>query len=1735
MRHLSWVAGLLIGLGALAAPVHAQTYTYSIYVDNDASSSTGCAENGFAGAEVRLQVTASGGTTPAIASATQSTCSGSVFGAAAPLSGGAALGSNQGGAGSDVIELAVDEAFLRAGTSPLRVGVAAVSADGIDQLYSSDGGNGPPIGFGRGAVPLPLLGAPMLVLMALLLLGFGARRARRWHIVAMLLAISGGTWAAHFVVDGQTSDWAGMSPLATDPAGDASSGETAIDLRALFAAIENHRAFFRIDLTDLQGNPVNPPVGDAVAAATREDTPVTLTLTGRGAQGGALTFAITSTPLHGTLGALTPAGPDSATVTYTPNPDVNGSDEFAYTVSDGHATSVPVGASLTVTPVNDAPQFIAQDPPTVNENAGPQTATVATAIAPGPVTATDEAAQALDFVIAANDNTALFAGTPSISAAGVLSYEPAAGANGSATLSVVLHDDGGTADGGIDTSAAQTITVTVGAVNDAPVLTAGATLAYTENDPASVIDATLTVSDPDSATLVGATVRIGAGYQSGADQLGFADTATITGAWNAASGTLTLGGVDTLAAYQAALRAVTYVNSSDDPTTQARTVSWIASDGSANSAPVTSTITLTAVNDAPTIAAGGTLAYTEGDPPAPLDASVTVSDPDSANLAGATVRISAGYVSGEDRLAFAPAGGIGGSFDAGTGTLTLSGTASVAAYQAALRAITFANSSADPSVAPRTVSWQVSDGSAASNVASSTITVTATENTPVVTAGGTLVYTEGDPPSAIDTALTVSDPDSAMLAGASVKIAANYQPGEDLLGFTATATISASWDGASGTLTLSGTDSVAAYQAALRSVTYANTSAAPSEAPRMISFAANDGSATGAAATSTVTVTAVNDPPVLSGGATVTYTEDDPATPVDATLGVSDPDNATLAGAVVRISANYVSGEDELAFASGGAISASFDAASGTLTLSGADSLANYAIALRSVTYVNHSQNPSTATRTIDFQVSDDALVSNIVASTVAVVAVNDAPVLTAGAAVAYTEGDPPLIADATLTVSDVDNATLAGASVQISTNFNGMQDVLAFTPTGAISGSYAAASGTLTLSGSDTIANYQAALRSVTYRNTSQNPSTGTRTLSWSASDGAATSAAVTSTVAIVSINTAPSFTKGPDQTVLEDAGAQTVAAWASGIDDGDGGGQALTFEVTANTNPGLFAVAPAVSPTGALTYTPAADANGAATITLVLHDDGGTANGGVDTSAAQTFVINVTAVNDAPTFTRGSNVTVLQNAAAQTINPWATAISAGPADEAGQALTFQVTGNTNPALFAAAPSVSPSGVLTFTPATNVAGTATLTLVLRDDGGTANGGADTSAAQTFTISVTAVNQAPSFTKGPDQAVNEDAGAQVVTPWASAISQGPGDSGQTLTFVVTGNSNPTLFSAAPTVSPSGTLSYTPAPDANGSATITLELHDDGGTANGGVDTSPPQTFTITVNAVNDAPSFVKGADVSVLQDSGPHTVDPWATAISAGPADESGQIVAFNVTANTNPGLFAVAPVVSASGALSFTPAANTAGSATITLVAKDNGGTANGGVDTSAAQTFTITVLFVNHAPTLHAGRQRRGERGFRRVRGGLGERDRRWRCGCHADAQLHRRQRQHRAVRGAAGDQRSRRAQLHAGAGRERQRPGDGAPARRRRHRERRRGHVGAADLHDHGQCGERCTELRQGRRCQRAGRFRPAHGRPVGHGDLGRTGRRVRPDRRLQRHRQHQPGACSRWRRRCPPAAR
>ena len=452
-------------------------------------------------------------------------------------------------------------------------------------------------------------------------------------------------------------------------------------------------------------------------------------------------------------------------------------------------------------------------------------------------------------------------------------------------------------------------------------------------------------------------------------------------------------------------------------------------------------------------------------------------------------------------------------------------------------------------------------------------------------------------------------------------------------------------------------------------------------------------------------------------------------------------------------------------------------------------------------------------------------------------------------------------------------------------------------------------------------------------------------------------TSDAQTFTITVVPVNDPPSFTKGSDQTVLEDAGAQTVAGWATNISPGPNeASQIVTFTVTTNNDP-LFSVLPAVASNGTLTYTTAPNTNGSVTVTVTAVDN----SGGTNSSAPQTFTIDVTPVNDAPSFTKGPDQTVLEGAGPQLVAGWATAISPGP-NEAGQTLNFIVTTN-NDSQFTTLPAVAANGDLTYTLAADANGPITVTVSLHDNGGTSNNGIDTSATQTFTINGTDINDPPSFTKGANQSILEDAGPQTVVGWATNISPGPNEASQIVSFTIT-TSNDAFFSVLPAVASNGTLTYTVANNTVGSVTVMVTAVDNGGTMNGGDNDSDPQSFTISVTGVNDPPSFTPNPDPDianpkVLLNAGPQTILNWVT-VDVPPADEIGQTVSFTVTTN-NPGLFRVRPAVSPTGTLTFTPLAGFGGIATITVTLKDNGGTANGGDDTSDAQTFTITTYLAD------------------------------------------------------------------------------------------------------------------------------------------------------------------------------
>jgi hypothetical protein len=578
--------------------------------------------------------------------------------------------------------------------------------------------------------------------------------------------------------------------------------------------------------------------------------------------------------------------------------------------------------------------------------------------------------------------------------------------------------------------------------------------------------------------------------------------------------------------YNAVLRSVSFWSTSDSPTSggaTTRTITWQVTDNNAHNAAngplaataVTSTINLVPLPDVPVVAGLGTANFTENGAAVALAGGLTVTDPDDSQLIGAVVSISANFRSG-DTLHFTDQSGITGSYDGATGLLTLTGTATLANYQTALRSITFSSTSDDPtdnaSATTRTLSWQVTDansdaaGAATSVLATSTLNLTPLPDAPVITPTGALTYTENVGATIVDSTITVTDVDDTLITGGSIRITSNFLAG-DVLAVTDSGSITSSYDPGTGFLTLSGTDTKAHYQTVLRSLSYLNSTDDPTDnttkTTRTLTYSLADansdlaGTATGTAS-KTINLTPLPDAPLITGGGqTLAYTEQAAAAVIDATVVVSaDADDTQMAGATVRLSAGFTTG-DILAFTDHSGITGSYNALTGVLTLSGNATLANYTAALQSVRFHSTSDDPTaiSTSRTVTWQVTDansdaaGAATSNTVTSTITLTPVNDAPTLTGTATASYTENGAAIPLFSGITVTDVDDTDIVSASVSIDALGFLSGDTLHFTDQSGITGSYDGATGLLTLTGTATLANYQAALRSITFSSTSDDP----------------------------------------------------------------------------------------------------------------------------------------------------------------------------------------------------------------------------------------------------------------------------------------------------------------------------------------------------------------------------------------------------------------------------------------------------------------------------------------------------------------------------------------------------------------------------------------------------------------------------------------------------------------------
>jgi len=307
-----------------------------------------------------------------------------------------------------------------------------------------------------------------------------------------------------------------------------------------------------------------------------------------------------------------------------------------------------------------------------------------------------------------------------------------------------------------------------------------------------------------------------------------------------------------------------------------------------------------------------------------------------------------------------------------------------------------------------------------------------------------------------------------------------------------------------------------------------------------------------------------------------------------------------------------------------------------------------------------------------------------------------------------------------------------------------------------------------------------------------------------------------------------------------------------------------------------------------GTLTYTPAANANGTATITIALMDNGG----GTDTSPSQTFVITVTEVNDAPDAVDDALTSVAEDSSMRTI-PIASLLAndtKGPANESGQTLTL--TGVSNPV----GGTVSNDATnVYFTPAADFNGVASFQYTITDNG-TTNGAPDPK-SDTATVSFTIweVNDAPTAVNDTLSSVAEDSGPRTI-PFATLTAndlKGPAnESGQTLIVKTVSNAVGGTVSIV-----GGNVLFTPTANFNGAASFQYTVEDNG-TTNGVADpkTSAAATVSFNITPVADTPSVTNATTNA-------NTQTASGLVISRNPADGA-EVTHFKITNITGGTLF---------------------------------------------------------------------------------------------------------------------------------------------------------------------------------------------------------------------------------------
>ena len=600
--------------------------------------------------------------------------------------------------------------------------------------------------------------------------------------------------------------------------------------------------------------------------------------------------------------------------------------------------------------------------------------------------------------------------------------------------------------------------------DDAPSLSTTPTVVdYVANSPAVVIDAGVNSVDPSEALYSSATVSISSGFVAGQDTLLFTNQPGIMGVYNSSTGVLTLTGSATVSSYLTALRSIKFQNASNNAGVVNKTVTFQVSGGGLSGS-ASRGIKVLSGNKGPVISLFDSTTYFKvATAPVLLDPDVTITDADSANFDGGVLTVQlVENVEDSDMLEIRSLG------SATTGLrLNLSN----------------------------------------------------------------ILY-------------------NGVVIG-------SFAGGKNSLPLV---------------ISLNSAATAAITQVLLRNITYRSASGTPSMLPRVVRVTLTDGDGgTSLPASKAVRLTTLNIPPTIGAfDAMIKYTENTAAVLIDSNATVIDPDSANFDGGTVSfaISSNAlasdrleirnvgvgagqigVSGANVLyAGTVIGSLSGGSGAAPLVVSLNANANLVAVQALLRNVTYRNDSDNPGTLTRTVRVTLTDgDGGTSEAASKLIEVIARNDAPAIAGfDTTVSYTEGAAAVVVDSNATVSDADSPNFEGGRLvaQLITNgqsadrleirhqgtgagqigLDGAVVLYGGQSIGTFTGGVGAGTLVVTLNASATPQAVQALLRSITFRNISDNPKDLVRTLRVSVTDGdGGASSQVTKSIQVTPVNDAP------------------------------------------------------------------------------------------------------------------------------------------------------------------------------------------------------------------------------------------------------------------------------------------------------------------------------------------------------------------------------------------------------------------------------------------------------------------------------------------------------------------------------------------------------------------------------------------------------------------------------------